>query len=81
MVGTLPEQYVFAGHPAGGGFAAAVAGYTIDNGAADDGHLLGVVMFDGVSTRDAMGDAVQKLDALDVLVYQIAAPAQVERVG
>lgn len=76
-VGTLPEQYVLAGHSAGGGFAAAVAGYTIDNGAADDGHLLGVVMFDGVSTRDAMGDAVQKLDALDVPVYQIAAPAQV----
>ena len=76
LVGALPEQYILAGHSAGGGFAASVAGYTVDNGAAGDGKLLGVVMFDGVSTSDAMADAVQKLDTMDIPVYQIAAPAQ-----
>jgi len=74
--GTLPEQYILAGHSAGGGFAASVAGYTVDNGAAGDGKLLGVVMFDGVSTTDPMKAALQSLDTLGIPVYQIAAPSQ-----
>lgn len=75
-VGTLPEQYILAGHSAGGGFATSVAGYSVDNGAANGGKLLGVVMFDGVSTSGPMSNALHKLDTLDIPVYQIAAPAQ-----
>jgi acetyl esterase/lipase len=79
--GTLPEQFVLAGHSAGGGFATAVAGYTVDNGAAvgPDGKnlLLGVVMFDGVSMNGALPDALASLDTLGIPVYQIAAPPQV----
>ncbi len=74
--GTLPEQYILAGHAAGGGFAVSVAGYTVDNGAADDAKLAGVVMFDGVLMGDRLGTALQSLDTLGVPVYQVAAPAQ-----
>lgn len=74
--GTLPEKFVLAGHSAGGGFAASVAGYTVDNHAADNGNLLGVVMFDGVSMNGALPTALASLDTLDIPVYQIAAPAQ-----
>lgn len=72
--GTLPEKFVLTGHSAGGGFATAVAGYTVDNGAAED--LLGVVMFDGVSSNGTFGPALAKLDTRDIPVYQIAAPPQ-----
>ena len=72
--GTLPEKFVLTGHSAGGGFATAVAGYTVDNGAAED--LLGVVMFDGVSSNGTFAPALAKLDTLDIPVYQIAAPPQ-----
>lgn len=75
-VGNLPDRYILAGHSAGGGFATSVAGYTVENGAADNGRLLGVVMFDGVSSVDAISSALQKLDSLGIPVYQIAAPAQ-----
>lgn len=75
-VGILPDEYILAGHSAGGGFATSVAGYTVDNGAASEGKLLGVVMFDGVSTGDSLRSALQKLDTLGIPVYQIAAPAQ-----
>ncbi len=72
--GTLPEKFVLTGHSAGGGFATAVAGCTVDNGAADD--LLGVVMFDGVSSNGTFAPALAKLDTLAIPVYQIAAPPQ-----
>lgn len=72
--GTLPEKFVLTGHSAGGGFATAVAGYTVDNGAAED--LLGVVLFDGVSSNGTFAPALAKLDTLDIPVYQIAAPPQ-----
>lgn len=70
--GTLPQEFVLAGHSAGGGFAATVAGYTVDNGAAQ--HLAGVVMLDGVALNEALPDALAKLG--DIPVYQIAAPSQ-----
>ncbi len=75
--GTLPEKFVLAGHSAGGGFAATVAGFAVDNGAADDGDLLGVIMYDGVSMNGTLANAVASLDTLDIPVYQIAAPPQV----
>lgn len=72
LIGTLPEKYILAGHSAGGGFAVAVAADTVENGAAANG-LLGVVMFDGVSS----GGLTSELAVLeDIPVYQIAAPAQ-----
>jgi hypothetical protein len=70
--GALPQEFVLAGHSAGGGFAATVAGYTKDNGAAE--HLAGVVMLDGVALNEALPDALAKLG--DIPVYQIAAPSQ-----
>src|SRR5262249_55073335 len=57
------------------GFAAAVAGYTVDNGAAEN-YLLGVIMFDGVSSNGTFAPALASLDTLDIPVYQIAAPPQ-----
>ena len=73
--GTLPQQFILAGHSAGGGFATAVGGYAVDNGAAA-GNLLGVVMFDGVSSNGTFGPALANLDSLDIPIYQIAAPPQ-----
>lgn len=75
FTGTLPEQFILTGHSAGGGFATAVAGYTVDNGAADN-NLLGVVMFDGVSSNGTFAPALASLDRLAIPVYQIAAPPQ-----
>jgi hypothetical protein len=74
--GNLPEQFIMAGHSAGGGFAAAVAGFTVANGAAANGRLRGVVMFDGVSAISSLTNAVQSLDSSDIPLYQIAAPPQ-----
>lgn len=68
--GTLPEQFILAGHSAGGGFAAAVGGFYATN--PNQRRLRGVVMFDGVSR-----DLDSALDGLgDIPVYQIAAPPQ-----
>lgn len=78
--GTLPQPYVVTGHSLGGGFAAAVAGYTTDNGAAfaQDGSKLlrGVVMFDGVPAPGILATAVPKLNDSHVPIYQIAAQNQ-----
>ena len=57
--GVLPTKFVLAGHSAGGGLAAAAAGYTVDNGTASD--LLLVVMLDAVPTGDALPTALGKL--------------------
>jgi hypothetical protein len=43
-------------------------------GANDD--LLGVVMFDGVSSNGTFADAVKSLDERHIPIYQIAAPPQ-----
>ena len=72
--GLLPAKILLAGERMGGGFAAEVAAFTVDNGAAM--NLLGVVMVDGVAGLDQFAPAVAKLDSLGVPVYQIAAPPQ-----
>ncbi|MFM8598860.1 MAG: lipocalin family protein, partial [Mycobacterium sp.] len=74
--GTLPEDFIFSGHSAGGGLATAAAADTVENGAAA-GDLLGVVMFDGVSTGTSDGSFTTQVNELTgVPIYQIAAPAQ-----
>jgi lipocalin len=75
FTGVLPEDFVLTGHSAGGGLAAAAGGYYTedpDNG----GHLRGVVMFDGFAFSGVLPDAVARLDAADIPIYQIAAPPQ-----
>lgn len=72
---TLPEKFLLAGHSAGGGFAAAVAGFAVDIGAAGN-DLLGVIMYDGVSLNDTLSGALASLETADVPIYQIAAPPQ-----
>lgn len=72
---TLPNKFLMAGHSAGGGFAAAVAGFAVDIGVAA-GDLLGVIMYDGVSLNGALSGALASLAAVDVPIYQIAAPPQ-----
>lgn len=71
-IGALPEQYILAGHSAGGGLAVAAAGY-----ARDDEDLAGVILFDGVSAGDDMTRALAALADTDVQVLQIASPAGV----
>jgi acetyl esterase/lipase len=75
--GLLPEDFILAGHSAGGGWSSSVGGYYVDDlSPGDDNHLLGVVMYDGVNMNDTLPQAIASLDTLDIPVYQIAAPAQ-----
>lgn len=74
--GVLPENFVLAGHSAGGGLATAAGGFYVDAVPPNDGRLLGVVMFDGVSSNGTFADAVTRLAARNIPVYQIAAPPQ-----
>ena len=74
--GTLPEPFLFAGQSAGGGFVAEVAARTVDNGAADAGPLLGVVMFDGVASPDQFPASGAKIRSRNIPLYQIASPPQ-----
>ncbi|MCX2934917.1 hypothetical protein ORI20_32145 [Mycobacterium sp. CVI_P3] len=75
--GALPEDFVLAGHSAGGGWSSSVGGYYVDDLApGDQNHLLGVVMYDGVNMNGTLPQAIASLDTLDIPVYQIAAPAQ-----
>ena len=50
----LPEKFVLTGHSAGGGLATAVGGFYTDAVAPADNDLLGVVMFDGVSSNGSL---------------------------
>ncbi|BBY62992.1 alpha/beta hydrolase [Mycolicibacterium helvum] len=76
--GALPEDFILAGHSAGGGFASSVGGYYVDDlQPGDVNHLLGVVMYDGVNMNGTLPRAIASLDTLDIPVYQIAAPAQI----
>lgn len=73
--GTLPQDFILAGHSAGGGFAAAVAGFYArdpDN----ERRLRGVVMFDGVARAGVLENALQSLADPYIPIYQIAAPPQ-----
>jgi hypothetical protein len=67
------------GHSAGGGLATIAAGdYVADLGThAADNHLLGVVMFDGVSSNSsAFAASIANLQALKIPDYVVAAPPQ-----
>jgi hypothetical protein len=77
--GTLPQDFIIAGHSAGGGLATIAAGdYIADLGAnTANNHLLGVVMFDGVaSSSSAFAGAIGNLKTLDIPDYVVAAPPQ-----
>ena len=80
-VDALKGDFVLAGHSAGGGFSSAVGADYINVGSdVQDANLLGVVMYDGVSTStfdDTFTKQVQALAAADKPIYQIAAPAQI----
>jgi len=76
-LGTLPQDFVLAGHSAGGGWSVGVGGYYADSLAPNDpNHLLGVVMYDGVVMNGTMAQSIASLDKTKTPVYQIAAPAQ-----
>jgi hypothetical protein len=76
-MGALPEDFILAGHSAGGGWSSSVGGYYVDDlGQGGENHLLGVVMYDGVNMNGTLPQAIASLDSLDIPVYQIAAPAQ-----
>ncbi len=72
--GTLPEKFILTGHSAGGGLAVAAGGFYTDAVRPVDNDLLGVVMFDGVSSNGTFAPALEALG--DIPVYQIAAPPQ-----
>ncbi|MEX0669589.1 MAG: lipocalin family protein [Pirellulales bacterium] len=72
--GLLPAPILLAGQLTGGGFAAAVAALTVDNGAAT--NLAGVVMIDGVASPEQFATSLEKLVFLGIPVYQIASPPQ-----
>jgi lipocalin len=72
--GVLPMPILLTGQLTGGGFAAAVAALTVDNGAAAD--LAGVVMIDGVASPSQFAPVVDKLDSMGIPLYQIASPPQ-----
>ncbi|MEO3756666.1 beta-propeller fold lactonase family protein [Mycobacterium sp. B14F4] len=68
---TLPQQFVLAGHSAGGNLVAAAAGYLADDGATS--NLKAVILFDSVDDGDGVA-GMAKLDGLTVPVMLIAAP-------
>lgn len=74
--GVLPEKFILTGHSAGGGLAAAAGGFYTDAVAPSDNDLLGVVMYDGVSSNGTFASALTSLDARGIPIYQIAAPPQ-----
>lgn len=76
-MGALPEDFILAGHSAGGGWSSSVGGYYVDDlGQGGENQLLGVVMYDGVNMNGTLPQAITSLDTLDIPLYQIAAPAQ-----
>lgn len=74
--GVLPGKFVLTGHSAGGGLAAAAGGFYSDGVKPEDNDLLGVVMYDGVSSNGTFAGALKSLDASGIPIYQIAAPPQ-----
>jgi len=74
----LPEQFALVGHSLGGALVSGVAGYLAVNGGAD--NLVGVILLDGVPTRNIMSDALTRLadyqlqTGRNIPVRQIAAP-------
>jgi len=74
--GALPGKFVLTGHSAGGGLAAAAGGFYSDAVKPEDNDLLGVVMYDGVSSNGTFAGALKSLDVSGIPIYQIAAPPQ-----
>ena len=72
--GVLPTKFVLTGHSAGGGLATAAGGFYRAGIGGGTGDLLGVVMYDGVSSNGTFAEALGKLKGTPV--YQIAAPPQ-----
>ncbi|MEO3761347.1 YncE family protein [Mycobacterium sp. B14F4] len=69
---TLPDQYVLAGHSAGGTVVSGAAGYIADAGGTD--HLKAVILFDTVDTGEGR-EGLAKLSGVNTVpVYMIAAP-------
>jgi hypothetical protein len=69
---TLPQQFVLAGHSAGGNLVAASAGYLADDAATS--NLKAVILFDPVNDGDAVA-GLAKLDGTNsVPLMMIAAP-------
>lgn len=74
--GVLPDKFVLTGHSAGGGLAAAAGGFYSARVDPADNDLLGVVMYDGVSSNGTFAGALTSLAARGIPIYQIAAPPQ-----
>jgi len=74
--GALPGKFILTGHSAGGGLAAAAGGFYTDAVKPEDNDLLGVIMYDGVSSNGTFAGALKSLDARGIPIYQIAAPPQ-----
>lgn len=74
LQGTLPEKFLLTGHSAGGNFATAVGALITQTDQVD--NLLGVVMFDGVSSDPLFTESLTALDGAGIPDYQIAAPPQ-----
>ena len=70
---TLPQQFVLAGHSAGGNLVTAVAGYLADEPRAA-GSLKGVILFDSADDGDAITGMATLTGANAVPVMLIAAP-------
>ena len=70
----LPRQFALSGHSAGGSLVSGVASYLVANGAVDD--LVGVVLFDAVTTGDTVVDAIADLDSTGrfIPVREIGSP-------
>ena len=68
---SLPQQFVLAGHSAGGGLAVKAASDLVSGGASRG--LAGVLMYDGVDFTSQMPQALAKLDGTNIPVLQIAA--------
>lgn len=74
LQGPLPESFLLTGHSAGGNFATGVGGLITETAEVD--NLLGVVMFDGVSSPTLFTDSLTALTDAGIPDYQIAAPPQ-----
>jgi alpha-beta hydrolase superfamily lysophospholipase len=63
---SLPQQFVLAGHSAGGGLAVKAASDLVSGGASRG--LAGVLMYDGVDFTSQMPQALAKLDGTNIPV-------------
>ena len=74
--GVLPQTFILTGHSAGGRFATAAGATFVENPDAVVADLLGVVMFDGVSSPPAFTEQLALLNGAEIPDYQISAPPQ-----